>query len=89
LNFFDALTFLAAYRYLSIRTGILLLNAPRQTQHMQKTQLWCKKNKNIVREELDPIFFGKDSYLETMLDKVSRQFGVPPEDIQWYTTDEL
>ncbi len=45
--------------------------------------------KNVIRTELNPIFFDKEGYLPTTIEKLSQQFGISQSDLEWHTEKEL
>lgn len=45
--------------------------------------------KNVLREELNPIYFSEGNYLSTLLEKLSQQFGVSVETLSFYTEEEI
>jgi phosphoenolpyruvate synthase/pyruvate phosphate dikinase len=47
-----------------------------------------QNNKNKIRAELDPIFFG-DGYLPVLVDKTSESTGVSKDDLCWYKYFEI
>lgn len=45
--------------------------------------------KNVVRNQFEPIFFEKDGYLPTLIQKLGTQYGVPAEEIEMYREHEI
>ncbi len=45
--------------------------------------------KNKLRDELDIAFFGENSYLYTLINKLAQKFNLPLKDIEWYTEKEV
>ncbi len=45
--------------------------------------------KNKIRDEMNPIFFGKTGYLAVLLERTSEACTVPARDVEWYTEKEL
>lgn len=45
--------------------------------------------KNQAKLELNSIWIGKDSYFDTLLQKISEQFLIGTEDLEWYAEEDL
>ncbi len=45
--------------------------------------------KNKIREEINPIFFDKKELLLIILDKLSKQFSVSRENLDWYLIEDV
>jgi phosphohistidine swiveling domain-containing protein len=45
--------------------------------------------KNVVREQLNPIYFEKEGYLNVLMSKKSKQFDIPEHKLDWYEEQEL
>ncbi len=89
LQYFEHLKFLTHYRYFEFSYWDKVFEISKTDAVAAQKVALVQENKNLVREELDIIFFGEGSYLETLIRKASHQFGVPVAQLNWYTTNEL
>lgn len=46
-------------------------------------------SKNVIRDGLDWLFFKKDGFFQTFLDRVAKESGVPASEVRWYRENEL
>lgn len=48
-----------------------------------------QKNKNVIRDKTNKIYFEKNGLWDTVLNKVSKSSGIPRQDFEWYLEKEI
>ena len=48
-----------------------------------------ESSKNVIRDDLDFVFFKEDGFLNTLLKRIAESYEVDADDIHWYRKNEL
>ncbi len=60
----------------------------KKNQNDQRVKL-IEVSKNVIRDDLDFVFFKKDGWLQTLLRRIAELFDIDMDEIRWYRESEL
>ena len=58
-------------------------------EHVEEIIALIAEKKNVMREGINAVFFNEDSCLFVLLDKITKQYGIPNEQLHGATMDEV
>ena len=77
------------YHYFDIHYWDAVYDSEERNTEAKENSSLVQHFKNVIRDELNPVFFNTNSCLDQLMNALSENFNIPKETLLWYLHAEL